>query len=158
MSSDWEAFSMSYATFSLSLKSTIDYLAKQLADAKGLPFLDLASAEFDAAIVESDQPAICWDFESIDEMPRDPMWTCSFSIGAMAMLDPSQYISLDLVGLVSETFSIGKSYDIYNYSGDTVSACVGKFYIVGCGLSPAQQDQATNVRFVTISVRAVRYD
>lgn len=148
---------MSYGTFSLSIKSTIDYLAKQIADAKGLPFLDLASAEFDAAIVESDQPAICWDFESIDESPRDPMWTCSFSIGAMAMLDPSQYISLDLVGLVSEKFCVGSSHEIYDYSGATKSELVGQFYVVSCGLAPAQQDQATNVRFVTVSVRAVRY-
>lgn len=148
---------MSYATFSLAIKSTIDYEAKQLADSRGLPFLDLAAAEFDTAIVESDQPAICWDFEAIDEHPFDPLWTCSFSIGAMAMLDPSQYISLDLVGIVSEKFAVGTSHDIFNYSGTTVSELVGQFYVVSCGLAPAQQDQATNVRFVTVSVRAVRY-
>jgi hypothetical protein len=148
---------MSYATFSLSLKSTIDYLAKQIADSKDLPFFDLASSEFDTAIVESDQPAICWDFESIDEMPRDPMWTCAFSIGAMALLDPSQYISLDIVGLVSDKFKVGESFDIRNYSGDSASDIEGKFTVVSCGLAPAQQDQATNVRFVIVSVRAIRY-
>lgn len=148
---------MSYATFSLALKSTIDYLAKNLADTKGFPFFDLASAEFDTALVESGKPAICWDFESIDEMPRDPMWTCSFSIGAMALIDPSQYISLDIVGAISDAFKIGESYDIRDYSGDLASGVVGRFMIVSCGLAPAQQDQATNVRFVMVSARAVRY-
>lgn len=149
---------MSYATFSVSLKSTIDYLAKQIADARGLPFLDLASSEFDTAIVETDQPAICWDFASIDENPRDPMWSATFDIGAMTMLDPSQYISLDITGSVSDIFKIGESFDIKNYSGDVVSDTLeGRFYVVSCGLAPAQQDQATNVRFVSVSVRAVRY-
>ena len=149
---------MSHASFSVALKSTIDYLAKQLADARGLPFLDLASAEFDTTVIESDQPAICWDFASIDEAPRDPMWSASFDIGAMTMLDPSQYISLDITGSVSDAFKVGESYEIRDYSGDTLSEVVeGKFYVVSCGLAPVQQDHATNVRFVSVSVRAVRY-
>jgi len=149
---------MSYATFSVALKSTIDYLAKQIADAKGLPFMDLASSEFDTAIVESDQPAICWDLTSIDETPFDPMYTASFNIGAMTMLDPSQYISLDLVGEISSVFRVNESHDIKDYSGEVSSTeLVGKFYVVTCGLAPAQQDLATNVRFVAVTVRAVRY-
>jgi hypothetical protein len=149
---------MSYASFSVALKSTIDYHAKILADSKGLPFIDLASAEFDTAVIESDQPAICWDLESIDEHPIDPLYAASFSIGAMAMLDPSQYISLDLVGLVSSAFKIGSDYDIYNYSGDTVGTMEGKFRVIACGLAPVQQDQSTNVRFISVSIRAVRYE
>jgi hypothetical protein len=147
---------MSYADFSLSLKSTVDYLAKQIADERGLPFLDLASSEFDDAIIKSDQPAICWDFEGIDEFPRDPLWTCSFSIGAMAMLDPSQYISLDIVGIVSDKFRVGSCHFINDYSGDTVVEGIGRFTVVSCGLAPAQQDTTTNVRFVAVTVRAVR--
>lgn len=149
---------MSYATFSVSLKSTIDYLAKQLADSKGLPFFDIATSEFNSDIVETDKPAICWDFDSIDEAPFDPMWACAFSIGAMTMLDPSQYISLELVGAISELFKVGESFDIKNYSGDVASDSLGRFTVVSSGLAPAQQDHATNVRFVSVQVMAVRYE
>lgn len=149
---------MSYATFSVSFKSTIDYLAKQIADAKGLPFLDLASAEFDTAIVESDQPAICWDLSGLDENPRDPMWVGSFDIGAMTMIDPSQYISLDIVGAISDMFKVGGDYDIRDYSGAIMPEdVVGRFTVVSCGMAPPQQDVATSVRFVNVMVRAVRY-
>lgn len=148
---------MSNAAFAVSFKSTIDYLAKQVADAKGLPFLDLASDEFDKAIVESDRTAICWDLTSLDETPFDPMYTASFEIGAMTFLDPSQYNSLGIAGAMSEVFKVTTSYEIRDYSGDTASEIVGKFFVVSCGLAPVQQDQVTNVRFVSVVVRAVRY-
>jgi hypothetical protein len=149
---------MSYNTFSISLKSTIDYLAKQVADSKGLPFLDLAAAAFDPSVFESDQPAICWDLASIHEHPRDPMYTATFDIGAMTMLDPSQYISLDIVGDIANLFQVGVTLDIYDYSGAFTSVQkLGRMRVIQCGLSPSQQDAQTNVRFVTVTVMAVRF-
>ena len=149
---------MSYATFSLHLKSTIDFHAYNLATAKSLPFLDLAAASIDPAITESDQPAICWTFDDIQEFPIDPMWAASFDIGAMTMLDPSQYISLDIVGAIADAFKIGTSIDIYDYTGDTMpTEATGTLTVVSCGVAPQQQDKVTSVRFVRVSVRAVRY-
>ena len=149
---------MSYATFSLHLKSTIDFHAFNLATSKNLPFLDLAASSIDPAITESDQPAICWTFDDIQEFPRDPMWAASFDIGAMTMIDPSQYISLDIVGAIADTFKIGSQFDIYDYSGSAMSSEVtGKMVVVSCGVAPQQQDKVTSVRFVRVAVRAVRY-
>lgn len=149
---------MSLADFTVAIKSTIDFHAKQIADSKGLPFLDLASAPFDNALVESDQPAVCWEFSTISEMPRDPLWYAEFDVGAMTMLDPSQYISLDIVGAIAEVFKTGATLSIKDYSGaDAPEAAVGSLHIVASGVAPQQMDRATGVRFVSIAARASRY-
>jgi hypothetical protein len=148
---------MSYATFSLHLKSTIDYHAYNLAQSKGLPFLDLAAATVDPAITESDQPAICWTFDDIGEFPQDPLWMASFDIGAMTLLDPSQYISLDIVGAIADAFKIGTEFDIYDFSGDDMpTEATGKMRVISCGVAPQQQDKETSVRFVRVGVVAYR--
>jgi hypothetical protein len=148
---------MSYATFSVALKSTIDFLTKEVADGKSLPFFDFASPEFDMTLVAPEKPAIFWDFTGLDETPFDPLYTASFDVGAMTMLDPSQYISLDIIGAISEKFRVGTSHDIYDYSGDVASNVFeGRFHIVSCGLSPSQQDQSTNVRSVSVVIKVLR--
>ncbi len=148
---------MSYQDFTLALKSTIDFQAKQLADAAGLPFLDLAASPLDQDIVESDQPAVCWEFATMAEMPQDPLWVAEFDVGAMTMLDPAQYISLDIIGQISEKFKQGTSIQIMDYSGAaTPTQVLGSLYIVASGVSPQQSDRATGLRFVTVSARAVR--
>lgn len=149
---------MSYPDFQLSVKSTIDYWAKQVADAVGLPFLDLDGSEFQSAIVESDQPAICWEFSTIQEDPKDPMWFVSFDIGAMTMLDPAQYISLDLVGKLIDQFKVGSRIAVRNYSGVSMPVSdVGAMLIVSAGITPQQQDKTTGFRFVSIMARVTRW-
>lgn len=149
---------MSYAKFSLALKSTIDYIAKQIADTKSLPFLDLTASVIDPNIVESDQPAICWSMSSLDEHPFDPLWVASFEIGAMTLLDPSQYISLDITGALTDVFRVGASFDIMDYSGDEAPTKLeGRFFITSSGIAPTQQDQETNLRFIVVTIRASRH-
>ena len=150
---------MSYENFGLALKSTIDFYAKQVADVKGLPFMDLASAQIDVSIIESDKPAICWELGEFEEFPFDPLWTLSFDIGAMTALDPSQYISLDITGAISQMFKVGSDFEIRDYSGDVAGTdVVGKFTIVQTGAAPPQQDRIVNVRFIHVAARAVRYE
>jgi hypothetical protein len=150
---------MSYSTFSLALKSTIDYIAKQVADSKSLPFIDLTASVLDPEVVESDQPAICWSMSSLDEHPFDPLWVASFEIGAITMLDPSQYISLDITGALTDVFRVGASFDIRDYSGAEIPTKLeGRFIIISSGIAPTQQDQETNLRFIVVTIRASRHD
>jgi hypothetical protein len=148
---------VSYGDFALALKSTLDYHAKLLADSKGLPFVDLAAAPFESDVLESDQPAICWEFATLSEMPVDPLWHTEFDVGAMAMLDPAQYISLDIVGAISNLFKPGARFEIRNYSGDEMpTETAGSLFIVSAGVAPQQSDRATGMRFVSVGARAVR--
>ena len=148
---------MSYETFAKALKSTIDFNAKQLADELDLPFLDLSDIAIDPAVIDSDQPAICWELDSIEEYPIDPLWSADFDIGAMTILDPSQYTSFGISGAIANKFKKGVSYEIFDYSGATVpTQSEGRFFVTHCGTTPQQQDQLTNLRFVSVSIRATR--
>ena len=148
---------MSYERFTLALKSTIDYHAKQLADSLGLPFLDLASVFNENELLESDQPIICWEFSAIGEHPIDPLWYAEFEIGAMTMLDPAQYVSLGIIGEITERFKQGTVFSIMDYStAGMPSVEEGKLFIASSGVSPQQMDRATGIRFVNVAARATR--
>lgn len=148
---------MSYNTFSLALKSTIDYQAKLLADTKSLPFIDLAAESFDVDILESDQPAVVWEFASVTEDPMDPLYLVLFDIGVMTMADPSQYISLDYVSMFLDAFRAGRSFQIMDYSGDDApTQVVGSLFIVSSAITPQQADRVAGLRFITVTARAAR--
>lgn len=146
-----------YGQFSLVVKSTLDYLAKQVADSKGLPFIDLASPEFDTAVTGSDQPAICWEFADLREDPIDPLWTVSFEIGAMTFLDPAQYVSLDIVGAIADAFRQGTIFVVKDYSGVNMPTQVlGRGFITSSMITPQQSDKITGIRFVSVTARITR--
>jgi hypothetical protein len=148
---------MSYSKFTLALKSSLDFYAKQLADSKGMPFVDLAAETFSKEVLESDQPAICWDFSSVRVDPVDPMYTVMFDIGIMTFLDPSQYVALDLVSMFLDAFQVGKRFTIRDYSGVvTPTTDAGYMLITASAITPQQADSATGLRFVTVTAKAIR--
>jgi len=148
---------MTQESFIVALKSTIDFHSKSIADSLGLPFLDLASVFNENKLMESDQPIICWEFSSIGEFPVDPMWYTEFEVGVMTMLDPSQYVSLDIIGTISSYYRPSTSFDVVDYSGDVASNPLGRLIITASGVTPQQDDRATEIRFVTVSARATRF-
>lgn len=149
---------MSYENFQLAVKSTIDYRTKQLANSLSLPFLDLDGSEFNNDTFESDQPALCWEFSSMTEDPMDPMWTVSFDLGAMLLLDPSQYISLNYVGKLMDSVKVGTRIPILNYSGvNQPSTVEGVLTVVAAGTVPQQSDRITGFRFISVLCRASRW-
>lgn len=147
-----------YSDFPLAIKSTLDFYANQLAQSLSLPFIDLGADSFDSEITESDQPAICWEFSIVDESPRDPLWQVNFDIGAMTFQDPAQYISLGIVGKLSETFRVGNRFMIKDYHG--VSAPVdglGILTVTNVMGTPQHSDKLVGFRFVSVSAKAVRF-
>lgn len=149
---------MSYSKFALSLKSTLDYEAKLLADSKGLPFIDMNAEGFETTTLESDQLAVCWEFASMSEDPRDPFYIVMFDIGVAAFLDPAQYISLDTVSMFQDAFSVGRSIAVKDYSGDDMpTQQEGMLYVVASGITPQHAERTTGLRFITVTARAVRY-
>lgn len=149
---------MSYAEFTLALKSTLDYEAKQLADQLGLPFVDLNSESFNIEELEGDQPFVCWEFASVNEDPRDPLYLVMFDIGVATFMDPSQYISLDLLGAFNDHFRTGRIIQVYNYSGaDMPDTVAGTMFVTASGVTPQQADRAIGLRFITVTARANRH-
>lgn len=148
---------MSYSTFTVAIKSTLDYEAKKLADSKGLPFVDLAAASFESSVLESDQPAVCWDFASLQVDPFDPMYTVMFDIGVMTFLDPAQYVSLDIVSMFLDAFQVGRNFQIFDYSGDEMpTMATGSMHVIASAITPQQADRATGLRFVSVTAKVLR--
>lgn len=149
---------MSYMSFPLDLKSTLDFQVSSLASNLGLPFVDLAASSFDSSILESDQPAICWEFATIQEHSIDPMWLVTFDVGAITHLDPSQYLSLNIVGNLLEKFKQGNRIEIYDYTQATVSPLqLGAMTVTQTNVIAQQQSEASGVRFVTVTANALRF-
>jgi hypothetical protein len=148
---------MSQHQFILDIKSTLDFEAKRIADSLALPFVDLAAESFDSDVLESDEPAIVWDFSSLMEDPQDPMYTVMFDLGVMTFMDPAQYVGLGLIGKFQNAFTVGSRFVVKDYSGDNLpSVSTGTLMVTAISLTPQQADRATGLRFVSVTAKAIR--
>lgn len=143
--------------FSIAFKSTIDKVGKDMATALGVVnFLDIEDTANSSRVIASDASAIVWRFHTLDENPRDPLYTGIFQIGAKTTTDPSNYTIMDLVSQVKAFFKQGTSIDIYNYSGAVVGAKLGYMFIVQSAVEGQEFDKESGYRFVSIVVQAAR--
>jgi len=148
---------MSLISFPAAIKSTLDYRAKLIADGLGLPFLDLDTALIDSEVIESDQPAVCWEFTGIEESPKDPLWLVAFDIGAMTMADPAQYVSLGVVGALVDFFHSNMRIVIRDYTGVNMPVIdLGYLSVHSVGVTPQQKDKLAGFRFISVTARASR--
>lgn len=142
--------------FPLCVKSTLDYVAVQLANELNLPVVDMDSAGLFAELLDSDQPAIVWAIGSLSEAPSDPLWYVDFDIGAKTSVDPAQYRSLDIVSEISDAFRVGTQFTVRDYSGDTAGNPVGQMFVTAVIASPSQPDRLSGVRLINVQARAMR--
>lgn len=142
--------------FPLSVKSTIDYVAMQIATELGLTVVDMDSAGLFSELLESDATAIVWAIGSLSEAPVDPLWYVDWDIGVKTSLDPAQYKSLDVLSSLTDTFKVGQEIDIKDYSGDEVGPFQGSLIISSVIASPSQPDRLSGIRLINIQARAMR--
>lgn len=142
--------------FPLHVKSTIDYLANQVAEGLSLPVVDMDSAGLVAELLDSDQTAIVWAIGTLSEAPADPLWFLDFDIGVKTSLDPAQYKSLDVLGELSAAFKVGAEVVIRDYTGDTAGAPAGTLFLSAVVASPSQPDRLSGVRLLNVQARAIR--
>lgn len=142
--------------FPLCVKSTLDYVAMQLANELNLPVVDMDSAGLFAELLDSDQPAIVWAIGSLSEAPSDPLWYVDFDIGAKTSVDPAQYRSLDIVSEISDAFRVGTQFTVRDYSGDIAGNPVGQMFVTAVIASPSQPDRLSGVRLINVQARAMR--
>ena len=161
---------MSSIMFELALKSTLDYHCNQIAQAlrdSGDP--DLASlaagglddlVEIDAT-VKSKDPAILWEIHSFAEMPRDPLYTAQFSVGAKTTLDNANYLQAKLVSLLADHFKMDASITIKDYSVDVDELQAqeekGVLLINEVASTPARFDNQSGLKLITVGVRLQRF-
>lgn len=114
--------------FELVLKSTLDYLGGQVAQAL-IDSGDIAFAELQATcldnIVESDEekksirPTIVWEIDALDASPRDPLYTLKMTLGCKTVNDKDNYLASKIASQLADYFQVGRNFKIYDYSGDT---------------------------------------
>lgn len=147
---------MSSSKFPLAVKSTIDYIAMQIASPINLTVVDMDAAGLFAELLESDETAIVWAIGSLSEAPMDPLWYVDFDIGVKTSLDPAQYKSLDVLGALTNTFKVGMQFEIKDYSGDEVGDLYGSLFISSVITSPSQPDRLSGIRLINVQARVMR--
>lgn len=149
---------MSYSTFSLALKSTIDKKVYDLATTKSVGYFDLDTALTDIAFLESDAPGLGWSLLTLVEFPRDPLWSVEFEVGGKTSKDPAQYLVLDIVSMVLDAFTTGTTVDVLDYSGeDAPTTVMGELFITNVSVMPSQLDRSSGFRMVNIQGKVLRW-
>jgi hypothetical protein len=144
--------------FPLALKSTIDYLGTSIAARIGpdIDFVDLDDITSVEEVFASLKPTVVWELSMLTPEPRDPLYFGNFSIGMRTSEDAANYTSFNHLGMVTDTFEIGSSHDIKNYSEDVEGLLAGRMFIVSAGLGAQAFDRTSGIRMVTVSFRASR--
>lgn len=142
--------------FPLALKSTLDKIIKDLADAHNYDFIDLDGAYLMADVMESQASALAWNLTQLIEYPRAPLWQVEFEAGGKTSNDPSQYVSMEIASLVQTKFFVGASFPIMDYSGSAApTQKLGELFVTSVGVSPAQFDRVAGLRLIRILAAAM---
>ena len=150
--------------FIIGTKSSLDKqvfdMAAELSVSSGdrVLYADLDDPIQAQAVIDDESPAILWRFMSVDEDPRDPLYTITFTLGFKTSDDRSSYALLDFVGKVKQSFSIGTSLDIYDWSGDDVPTVkLGNMMFTDSGMDSQEAVANMGFRMIPIVAKAVRF-
>jgi len=143
------------AQFALAFKSSIDKMANDLAKAKGLKLVDMDDVTAVTDLLNSNKDALVWEFLTLDETPRAPLYSFAFRVGARTTNDAANYNILSLVGDIKEIFTVGKSYDIVNYSGSVVGPKQGFMFVSDVRVEPQEYDKQSGIRTASVYGKAV---
>lgn len=153
---------MTMEAFVVAMKSTLDkVMTDQIAAMVAGGYPDLKGADLDdntqfdkvkgAAI-----PALLWQFNSLDPVPRDPLYQFSFLVGAKTVADAGNYTLTALIAKLSTLFEEGVQHRVFDYSETPVSADMGYFLVSSMSMAPQQFDQQSNIRLWLVTASAQR--
>lgn len=149
---------MSQESFPVAVKSTIDKLGWDLAQAEApaVKFIDLDNVVNTANLMESDDNALIWSMAVLAPTPSDPLYACSFMIGARTVNDPANYDIMLLVGKLSAVFEEGSLIDIHDYTGAVAGPRIGVLTMTRVTVLPQEFDKVSGIRMVSLEGRVQR--
>jgi len=149
---------MSEQNFPVALKSTIDKLGLDIAQAEtpAVKFVDLDNVVNTTQLLKSEDTALAWTMSVLTPTPRDPLYAVSFQIGARTVNDPANYDIMTLVGKLKATFNVDSSVDIHDYTGATAGPKIGVLRISGVTVLPQEFDKVSGLRMISLEGRAQR--
>lgn len=150
---------MSEAEFVVAVKSTIDKIGKDLATSLGIAhYVDLDDTVNVSGILTGNDTAVVCRFLSIDEAPLDPMYRAMFMVGIKTTNDAANYILLDFMSKVKQTFRIGTDLSVMNWSTAIApTQRLGSLLITESGVDDQVMDRESGVRFLVLSAAVVRF-
>jgi len=145
----------------MDLKSTLDAWAMAITinmqganpSLKAVELDDLKQVD---EVLGGTDPAILWQFVSLEPSPRDPLWDFKFAIGVKTTNDKANYKLAELLSAVLGAFEVNQTFPFADYSGATVSANKGVLTIVRHETSPQQFDHQSGIRLTTVVAKVVR--
>ena len=149
---------MSEEGFPVALKSTIDKIGYDLAQTESPPvqFVDLDNVVNTTELLTSEDTALIWSMSVLAPTPRDPLYSCAFSIGARTVNDPANYDIMLLVGKLKAAFNIGSTIAIFDYTGVTAGPKVGILTVSNVAVMPQEFDKVSGIRMVSLEAKAQR--
>lgn len=149
---------MSQESFPVALKSTIDKLGWDiaLAETPAVKFVDLDNVVNTATLFESDDTALIWSMSVLVPTPQDPLYACSFNIGARTVNDPANYDIMLLVGKLGDVFQEGALIDVHDYTGTVAGPKMGVLTITKVTVLPQEYDKVSGIRMISLEARVQR--
>lgn len=143
--------------FYMSVKSTIDRLAVDIATSLSIGFVEIDDTVNIEEKLGSSDDLIVYQFVDMAEDPGDPLWMLSFEIGGKTTSDAANY---DLAGIVSKIRSFvnkGDYIDVMDYSGvSEPTVKEGYLYFADVSVDPQAFDGASGIRMLSVQGKAVR--
>lgn len=144
------------STFSLAFKSTLDKVAFDLASSLAIDYIDLDDTTRTAQALSESTPALVLEYGTLEETPKDPLYSGVFHIGARTSDDPSNYKILALAGAVSEMFPQGGRILIHEEFEATQGPLVGILVPGQVGLVQQTYDTLSGFRMIAVPFMAQR--
>lgn len=151
---------MSQESFPVALKSTVDKLGwgLALAETPAVKFVDLDNVVNTAALFESNDTAMIWSMAVLVPTPSDPLYACSFTIGARTVNDAANYDIMLLVGKLGNVFQEGVIIGIHDYTGAAAGPRIGVLTVTKVTVLPQEYDKVSGIRMISVEARAQRLD
>jgi hypothetical protein len=147
----------------MSVKSTLDKIAVDIADGLGIGFVELDDTLNVEAAISSTADMIVYQMIGMDEAPMDPLWNVDFAIGAKTTTDPANYDLASILSTIKTTVKKGETIMVKDYSAEaypaplTPPADVGYLYITDTRVDPQMFDGAAGIRMLAVKAAGVRY-
>lgn len=152
--------------FPLILKSTIDKLVADKVTALMVAHPTLRWSEVDDMlqsdeVFKGDEPAILWQFGTVFEHPRAPLYGVEFSVAAKTTADPGNYLLIDLLAQMRDLFKPDATFQLFDFARaqaeavDTVSK--GFLRVSSNEIAPQQFDRQSGIRYAVVRCKAVKY-
>ena len=144
--------------FYLSIKSTIDKVATDLAHNLGIGFVELDDTSMVDSMLGSPDSLIVYQMVGLQPDPIDPLYRLSFAVGAKTTSDPANYDLATLIAAITDVIAEGEQFDVMNYSGASQPTVKEGFFLISnAQVDPQMFDGLAGIRMLSVQAQAQRF-